>query len=101
MLKEESLSQSRKIMERKASDNKYLHKDFHVSMNMLLTYIYENFGKKELINYLSQYAEAFYKPLNQELLLIKYGVYCNLKVESKHARINLATDPEQQGHDLQ
>jgi hypothetical protein len=36
-------------------------------MNILLKYIYENFGKNELINYLSQYAEAYYKPLNQEL----------------------------------
>lgn len=60
-------SQHRKIMTRKASDNKYLHKDFHVSMNILLKYIYESFGEKELINYLSQYAEAYYKPLNQEL----------------------------------
>lgn len=59
--------QRRKIMTRKASDNKYLHKDFHVSMNLLLKYIYENFGKEELINYLSQYAEAYYKPLNQQL----------------------------------
>lgn len=60
-------AQRKKIMTRKASDNKYLHKDFHVSMNILLKYIYENFGKEELINYLSQYAEAYHKPLNQEL----------------------------------
>jgi len=31
--------QRRKVMTRKASDNKYLHKDFHVSMNILLKYI--------------------------------------------------------------
>jgi hypothetical protein len=34
-------AQRRKIMTRKASDNKYLHKDFHVSMNILLKYIYK------------------------------------------------------------
>ena len=63
----EQESHHRRVMTRKASDNKYLHKDFHVSMNILLKYIYENFGKIELVNYLSQYAEAYYKPLNQEL----------------------------------
>ncbi len=56
-----------KIMERKASDNKYLHKDFHISMNILLKYIYGNFGKKQLIKYLEQYAKAYYKPINDEL----------------------------------
>ncbi|MGV8090498.1 MAG: hypothetical protein AB2L24_01350 [Mangrovibacterium sp.] len=60
-------SPRRKVMERKASDNKYLHKDFHLSMNILLRYIYENFGKEQLINYLVQYAEAYYQPINQKL----------------------------------
>jgi hypothetical protein len=61
------LQKGRKVMKRSASDNKYLHKDFHVSMNIVLSYIYENFGKEELINYLRQYSEAYYKPLNQQL----------------------------------
>lgn len=60
-------SPRRKVMERKASDNKYLHKDFHLSMNILLSYIYENFGKEKLIEYLGQYAEAYHQPLNREL----------------------------------
>ncbi|MGV8136686.1 MAG: hypothetical protein AB2L20_15860 [Mangrovibacterium sp.] len=55
------------VMTRKASDNEYFHKDFHISLNILLKYIYENFGKYALINYLKQYAEAYYKPLNQQL----------------------------------
>ena len=60
-------SPRRKVMERKASDNKYLHKDFHLSMNILLSYIYENFGKEKLIGYLGQYAEAYHQPLKREL----------------------------------
>ncbi len=60
-------SQSIKRMERKASDNKYLHRDFHISMNLLMNYIYDNFGKNALINYLKQYSRAYYKPLNQKL----------------------------------
>ena len=31
-------------MERKASDNKYLHKDFHVTLDLGITYIGEHFG---------------------------------------------------------
>lgn len=54
-------------MDRRASDNKYLHKDFHLSMNILLKYIYENFGKSQLIEYLEQYSRAFYKPVKEEL----------------------------------
>ncbi len=56
-----------RVMKREASDNKYLHKDFHLSMNMLLDYIFRNFGRGELIKYLAQYAKAYYKPLNQKL----------------------------------
>ncbi len=61
------LKQSVRVMERKASDNKYLHKDFHVSMNMLLTYIYDNFGRDALISYLVQFAGEYHKPLNEQL----------------------------------
>ena len=56
-----------RVMKREASDNKYLHKDFHLSMNMLLDYIYRNHGRGELIKYLAQFAKAYYKPLNQKL----------------------------------
>ena len=36
-------------------------------MNLLMNYIYDNFGKNALINYLKQYSRAYYKPLNQKL----------------------------------
>jgi len=55
--------QSIKIMERKASDNKYLHKDFHIALNLLMTYIYDHFGKDALVNYLKQYSRAYHLPL--------------------------------------
>ena len=61
------LKQSVRVMERKASDNKYLHKDFHVSMNLLLTYIYDNFGRDALISYLQQFAREYHKPLIEQL----------------------------------
>ncbi len=56
-----------KIMERHASDNKYLHKDFHISQNILMNYIYINLGLGALVDYLEQYADAYYQLLNQKL----------------------------------
>ena len=32
-----------------------------------MTYIYNNFGKDALLNYLKQYSRAYHKPLNQQL----------------------------------
>lgn len=63
-----------KIMSRKSADNKYLHKDFHQSMNLLLDYISTNFGKENLIRYLQKYTIAYHQPLRE---LLKDG---NLKV---------------------
>lgn len=59
--------ESIKITERKASDNKYLHKDFHIALNLMMTYLYNNYGKDALINYLKQYSKAYFKALNQKL----------------------------------
>lgn len=61
------IDENKKVMVRKASDNEYLHKDFHLSMNILMDYIYHRFGKEQLVRYLQQYAEAYYKPLREEL----------------------------------
>jgi hypothetical protein len=76
-------ARSVKVMERKASDNKYLHKDFHVALNLMMDYLYNNFGKEALISYLENYSRAFYKLVNQELrtgdtkVLVNYftGIY--------------------------
>lgn len=55
------------IMSRKSTDNKYLHKDFHQSMNLLLDYIYTNFGDENLIRYLQQFTNAYHQPLHESL----------------------------------
>lgn len=59
-----------KTMSRSASDNKYLHKDFHQSMNILLDYIFNNFGKGNLIQYLKQFTIAYHQSLHE---LLKKG----------------------------
>ena len=43
------------IMERKASDNEYFHKDFHSSMNMAIHYLGTKFGIVEVKDYLERY----------------------------------------------
>ena len=58
----------RRVMKRNASDNKYLHKDFHISQNILMDYICRNYGKASLIKYLEQFAEAYYKPLKDKMM---------------------------------
>lgn len=55
------------IMERKAADNKYLHRDFHVTADQGIRYIGEQFGDDAVVEYLSNYAEKFYSPLIQEI----------------------------------
>lgn len=49
-----------KVLERKASDNKYLHRDFHISMNMMMEYICAEFGEPALTDYLREFAHSFH-----------------------------------------
>lgn len=54
-----------KEMVRKASDNKYLHKDFHVTLDLGITYIGERFGGEEAVTeYLQNFAKAYYPPMS-------------------------------------
>lgn len=57
-----------RTLERKSSENKYLHKDFHIALNMMLKYIHTNYGGKAFTDYLKQYSHEFYKPLKDKLL---------------------------------
>ncbi|OGD21547.1 MAG: hypothetical protein A2W03_12290 [Candidatus Aminicenantes bacterium RBG_16_63_16] len=54
-------------MERKASDNAYLHKDFHSALNQALIYLEQNFGAGAVREYLHQFARTFYSPLSRDL----------------------------------
>lgn len=58
---------AREIMRRSASDNKYLHRDFHASLNLGLEYLRRRFGDESVREYLRQFALAFYAPLKQAL----------------------------------
>ncbi len=54
---------AKEVMERKASDNKYLHKEFHNIMNLGIEYLRKQFGDESVREYLKQFAAAYYAPL--------------------------------------
>ncbi len=78
---EPPLKKGRKEMVRNSSDNKYLHKDFHISQNMLMEYIQKNFGAEALINYLEQYTIAYHEPLIHKMKQGNIGAILNYFTE--------------------
>ena len=57
------------FMNRKASDNKYLHRDFFISGDIGLKYVGENYGDAGVEEYLTMHAKSFYKTLAEEYAL--------------------------------
>lgn len=49
------------IMDRKASDNEYFHKDFHSSMNMGIHYVGTHYGIEGVQEYLTHFTRNVYK----------------------------------------
>lgn len=50
------------IIDMKAEDNKYLHRDFHISGDKAIQYCADNFGHDKAINFLTTYVKHFYAP---------------------------------------
>ena len=51
-----------KIIDMKSEDNKYLHRDFHTSLDNAIKYCGDKFGEDEVINFLKAYVKNFYSP---------------------------------------
>ena len=58
---------TREVMKRRASDNEYLHKDFHKALNGGIEFLHKNYGEQAVRDYLRQFALAFYSPLKKAL----------------------------------
>jgi len=56
-----------RILERKASDNQYLHKDFHGALCYAIKYLDETYGQEVASQYLQQVGRENFKPLIDEL----------------------------------
>ena len=57
----------REIMERRASDNVYLHKDFHGALSTGIEYLHSHFGEDAVRDYLRQFTSTYYAPLKKRL----------------------------------
>lgn len=57
-----------KAMSRKAADNKYLHRDFHVSGDTGLRYVGERYGDNGVKEYLRRFAASNYSPLVDSII---------------------------------
>ena len=82
---------------RKASDNSYLHKDFHIALNYGIEYLHKKFGKESVCEYLTQFAMAYYSPLissikEKGLLVIKEHYEKIYKIEDAVFDMNLSQD---------
>jgi len=52
-----------KVMERSASDNEYLHRDFHGALAYAISYLDRRYGEQGIREYLEQTARNAYLPL--------------------------------------
>ena len=55
-----------RVMDMKASDNKYLHRDFHFHGDLALRYLGKHFGENGVRSFLTDYVNNFYAPLLED-----------------------------------
>ena len=58
---------AKEIMERKAADNEYLHRDFHGALSAGIDYLQEHYGADSVRDYLRKFAKTYYAPLIDKL----------------------------------
>ena len=57
----------KKTVDRKASDNTYMHKDFHGALCYAIKYLEDHFGDDAVTEYLRQVATTCFAPLTEKL----------------------------------
>ena len=57
----------KKVIHQKASDNVYLHKDFHGVLSAGIDYLQGRYGDKAVREYLRRFTNSFYAPLKADL----------------------------------
>ena len=55
------------VMDVKASDNEYFHRDFHISAKRGLEYVGEKYGDDAVEDYLTRFAKVYYAPLAEKV----------------------------------
>jgi len=59
----ELFNMAKHVMDRKAADNKYLHRDFHTGFDIGVAYIGERYGDNAVKEYLRNFTVYYYSPL--------------------------------------
>lgn len=57
----------KQVMRREASDNVYLHKDFHGALSVGIDYLQDNFGEEAVREYLRDFTNTYFAPLKEEI----------------------------------
>jgi len=57
----------KEVMRRQASDNVYLHRDFHGALSTGIEYLHAKFGEQAVRDYLRQFTNSFYAPLKADV----------------------------------
>jgi len=52
---------------RKASDNEYFHRDFHMTLDLGIQYLGEHYGKESVTEYLAEFTEIYHAPLLEKI----------------------------------
>ena len=87
----------KQIIEQKAADNTYYHKDFHIALNYGIDYLHKSFGEDSVREYLVQFANAYFahlkKALREKGLLVIKEHYENIyKIENAVFDMNISPD---------
>jgi len=61
------IDENTRIMDRKASENEYFHRDFHSSLNMGIDYLGKNYGAEAIREHLQIYTRNVYKPVLEKI----------------------------------
>ncbi|MBN1553888.1 MAG: hypothetical protein JXA11_04030 [Phycisphaerae bacterium] len=88
---------TKQILTRKASDNEYLHKDFHGALSVGVEYLRRRYGDDAVREYLRQFASSFYAPLKtalkeRGLIAVKKHYENVYKIEGGKVEFSLSDD---------
>ena len=88
---------TKEVMKRRASDNEYIHKDFHGALSAGIEYLHKNYGQQAVRDYLWQFASTFYSPLKDALkerglVALKEHFEKIYKIEDGKIGISISTD---------
>ena len=61
------MANRKRILDCKASDNEYLHKDFHGALCYAIRYLDEHYGPEAATEYLKQVGRTYFSPLTAQL----------------------------------